>query len=719
MAAESSAAAEIMKTAKPNKLVFDINDCATQSVTIYPTRAAVVRVVEDVVLKSGTNEIIIRNLSGAIDDNTLRVEGQNMNGVITDISGSFVRKSEWDLLPQNSDDSDDEHNDDGEETDEETLKPPSLLSAESQLHADEDEVLFLMWAKNSLHQEEEFLLSHLRETAKLDTAKNPELQKEQLEHFRQNLHRVYRDKLRLTREVTMAEKHVAKSMERYQKLKRRFDGNAKVRALRAKKEEQRRDRERERREAEEQMKMSYCVKIIIESETIPLEKTPTVKAKIDLGRPEEPRDQEELMPKGPYLRVSYITGSASWSPQYHVQLDTVKESAIVTYRAMFTNSTGELWKNANITLSTGQNSFTGLGDTPIPLEPWFITVGKDAGEDAFDASHVIPKPKILMASIPAPAARASVAFCARRGVRSFADEEAEVDMDDYQVDYEDDEEEPVRRQRQRSRSPSHLLLASTTTSFHGTTTIHALPGARTLPSSPHPRRHVISENPIPSTSFHHIIIPAHRPAAFFSARLTLPSSLSLLPGSAGVALDGTFLGSTPIEKRVNGGDVLELPLGIDDAVTVTYPKPEYRKSMVTRGILSRAKVVTVKRTVGVKSARAGKVQMEVRERVPVSRSQDLRVRVLRPVEGVVGGAGEGAVEGVAEGRILGESGSVVTTGDDGKKKVEVRMEGKGEVVWKVMMNEPGEETLELEWEAKLPSDGFVVNTTAPGGGGPV
>ena len=77
------------------------------------------------------------------------------------------------------------------------------------------------------------------------------------------------------------------------------------------------------------------------------------------------------------LSLSYITHSAYWSPTYDLSLDTVTSSGIIVYRAEYCNTTSETWKDAQVTLSTSQTAFQGLGE-PIPtMLPWHIRLSKE------------------------------------------------------------------------------------------------------------------------------------------------------------------------------------------------------------------------------------------------------------------------------------------------------------------------------------------------------
>jgi hypothetical protein len=69
--------------------VFLIKDLPTQSVTLYPSRAHIVREIPNVELKPGQNEIEIYGLSPTVDENSIQIEGRG-TATITDITVDLV-----------------------------------------------------------------------------------------------------------------------------------------------------------------------------------------------------------------------------------------------------------------------------------------------------------------------------------------------------------------------------------------------------------------------------------------------------------------------------------------------------------------------------------------------------------------------------------------------------------------------------------------------------
>lgn len=69
------------------------------------------------------------------------------------------------------------------------------------------------------------------------------------------------------------------------------------------------------------------------------------------------------------FRISYYVSSAAWAPLYDFRVKDIKEPLNLVYNANIFQSTGEDWKNVNLTLSTNRPS---LSNSKPELATWFI-----------------------------------------------------------------------------------------------------------------------------------------------------------------------------------------------------------------------------------------------------------------------------------------------------------------------------------------------------------
>lgn len=69
------------------------------------------------------------------------------------------------------------------------------------------------------------------------------------------------------------------------------------------------------------------------------------------------------------FKISYYVSSAGWTPLYDFRVNDINEPLNLVYNANIFQSTGEDWKNINLTLSTNRPSLSNLKPE---LETWFI-----------------------------------------------------------------------------------------------------------------------------------------------------------------------------------------------------------------------------------------------------------------------------------------------------------------------------------------------------------
>jgi uncharacterized protein (TIGR02231 family) len=172
---------------------------------------------------------------------------------------------------------------------------------------------------------------------------------------------------------------------------------------------------------------------------------------------------------------------------------------------------------------------------------------------------------------------------------------------------------------------SHAAAGADT---YGFTTTYDLPTPRTIVSSPQVRRHVIAEIALSRILFTHILIPKLKAAAYLKAKLTNTSSTHLLPGLAGLTLDGSFMGSLPF-PRCAPDEEITLELGVDQGVKVEYERPTVKHG--TQGIiLGKEEVRTYKRSMKITNTKGAQVTLVALDQVPIPENDKLKVNIVTP-----------------------------------------------------------------------------------------
>jgi Domain of unknown function (DUF4139) len=225
---------------------------------------------------------------------------------------------------------------------------------------------------------------------------------------------------------------------------------------------------------------------------------------------------------------------------------------------------------------------------------------------------------------------------------------------------------------------------------YGLTTTYDIPGQRTIEPSTVKRRHVISELHLASITLSYVIIPKLRRAAFLKARLSNTTAFSLLRGKTGMTVDGTFLGSTAL-PNCEPGQSVDLSLGVDPSILVTYAKPTARRS--TAGFFSKEDSAIFTRNCWIKNTKKNDVSITVYDQIPVSEDEQLRINVLEP-------------KGLDNENDTVKLFDLFKNGEKGTG--EVVLEKGGQVKWNLKLRAGKDVKLVLEYGSRIPSGKQIV-----------
>jgi len=276
-------------------------------------------------------------------------------------------------------------------------------------------------------------------------------------------------------------------------------------------------------------------------------------------------------------------------------------------------------------------------------------------------------------------------------------------------------------------APNSLVFEAGKWSEEGLTTTYDVPGTKTLAPSNSTIKHKIAKISFTNIVFSHIIIGKLRQVAFLKAHLHNTSKITLLNGPLGLTLDSSFLGKATL-PRCSSGEEFSLPLGVDPAIQILYPKPTVRRSQ--SGIFSKEDSNIFTRSIIITNTKhSSPAQLTVIDQVPVSEDEKLRIEITHPQGLKLGGdrvrtgvnatekkqgpgrivsgtgtakAARASVHSVESGQEIGNKGSWGTA--------EATAKGKGgEVAWAVKLNPGCAVKLSLEYEMTFPGGDSIVN----------
>lgn len=752
-----------------HKQEFVLRDLATQAVTLYPTRAQVIRFLKNLDLKPGPNEITIYGITPTADESSIKVEGTGA-GTITDMTIDLVDNREHykDVYPSDSEESDSSDSDEESESD---TEPQDVQELTSQIEKLGLSIKEAAEERNSAQGRLNMLDNYSRSL----TTSRPD-------DIAACVKAYHRERAKAFDSHKDGEARLKAHESEIRKIKRK-----KNKILASLKEKKRkadhvRNKEREKKDRERQRKISEKKRLELERNRYWPKKVYKVVVSLDTNSgltPSSSRrgsfDSLQKMPPSNMesrtasknlgmctvdLSFSYITHSASWSPRYDLVLDTASKTGSITYRAEFRNTTSETWRDTKVILSTSQTSFQGLSE-PIPqIQPWHIRLDKGfvehdealfsrfehaggsdkrglfgqkpamARSQLFGNSEVESRRGIFDAPRPP---QPSAAFGAGGGLfgslsavppgqsrplfQNFgATTQVQPNIalpppQQVPVVLADEDEADIDQETIAPDTPA-LDFEESIWEGSGLTATYTVPGKKTIAPSNTTRRHKVASIPLSSVTLSYIIVPKLRTAAFLKARLRNKSSITLLRGPAGLTLDGTFLGNTTL-PRSSPGEAFIMNLGVDPALNVAYGKPMVRRSQT--GVFQKEASQIYTRSCTLTNTRNDTiVEATVLDQVPISEDDKLKVDVLTPRglrkddEKVMVKAGIGQInEGTGKkGSTYAESSS-----NEGKAKwgkASAKMKKQGEIEWDVKLN-PGQGVkLELEYEARFPGGEGIV-----------
>ncbi|KAL8677286.1 MAG: hypothetical protein Q9186_006273 [Xanthomendoza sp. 1 TL-2023] len=359
-----------------HKEYFVVRELATQTVTLYPTRAHVVRSIEHLSLKAsttlryhspGSNEITIHGITPTADESSIKVEGTGA-ATITDMTVDLVDNREHfeDVYPSDSEEGEES---DGNDLSDSDTEPEAVKDLTSQLRELELSAKEAAEERNSAQGR----LNMLDNYARSLTTSRPDDIAACVSAYQTERAKAFENHKNGEARLKDDEQQISQVKAKKQKLQLKSKKQkAKVDRIRIK-DQGKKDRERQQDTIERnrinQERMHFWPK-----------KVYTIVLYLDVHTDETVTQAVNACTVN--LSFSYITYSASWSPRYDLSLDTTSKSGSITYRAELKNTTSETWREAKVILSTSQTSFQGMGESIPQIHPWNIRLAKGFGEYA-------------------------------------------------------------------------------------------------------------------------------------------------------------------------------------------------------------------------------------------------------------------------------------------------------------------------------------------------
>lgn len=295
------------------------------------------------------------------------------------------------------------------------------------------------------------------------------------------------------------------------------------------------------------------------------------------------------------LELAYTVNNARWTPLYDLEVDSETKSLELSYLAEVQQNTGENWQGVNLILSTAK---PGLGSLPPKLEPWYV-----------DIYTFAPPP--VAASAPMGLARQAKVKNIMAQNMMFGG------MEDT---YSDEEEiESLKQEVQQAE------VTNATVEKNGGVVTFDVSGGSNIPNDNNPHKVTIFRDRYP-LEWNYLAIPKLVNFAYLQATVTNPAEgVTLLPGKANIFRDNVFIGKTHLDNIVPG-ETFKLNLGVEEKLKLERDLVE--RQVDKKFIGDRRKIVYAYR-LKITNLLEQNSLLELREQLPVSRSEKIKVRLDR------------------------------------------------------------------------------------------
>jgi uncharacterized protein (TIGR02231 family) len=299
------------------------------------------------------------------------------------------------------------------------------------------------------------------------------------------------------------------------------------------------------------------------------------------------------------LEVSYVVMRARWTPLYDLRVNTTNNQINLNYLAEVNQNTGEDWTGVALTLSTAK---PGLGTLPPKLEPWYID-GLYPGR--------------------------------RRGRSQKAELEQPLSVSsDYDVDVNDMFFEGVAGATpDMALAPIQAETATAKVSREGGTVSFQVGGNTNIPSDGTPHKVTIFSENYPFKP-EYIAVPRLVSFAYLQAVVVNPlTGATLLPGKANIFRDNTFVGTVQLEN-VSPGQEYKVNLGIDERLKI---ERELVERQVDKKLIGQQRRMSYAYRLNVTNLHQVQVHLTLKEQLPVSRNEQIKVRLTLTNPKIVAG----------------------------------------------------------------------------------
>lgn len=284
------------------------------------------------------------------------------------------------------------------------------------------------------------------------------------------------------------------------------------------------------------------------------------------------------------VNFNYLIANASWVPMYDLQATTLTNNFQLKYLANITQNSGLDWKNANLTLSTSNPNEANFKPE---LTPWYLSFLEYRQKQSINY--------LSNALAPVQATRKSLM----------------VDADDV-------------KSESLSQIEEKPLTDYITVSQNLIRTEYEIKLNYNIASDGRAHKVMINQKTVPML-LAFAAVPKLCNDAFLQAKIVGWEDLNIIPGSARLYFDGTYVGEMYLDANSNS-DTLNVNLGRDKTITITRKKIKEKFKVK---FIDNEKVETRTIELMVRNTKNIPIEMELEDQIPIVQgTEEIKVKLL-------------------------------------------------------------------------------------------
>jgi uncharacterized protein (TIGR02231 family) len=284
------------------------------------------------------------------------------------------------------------------------------------------------------------------------------------------------------------------------------------------------------------------------------------------------------------VNFNYLIANASWVPMYDLQATTLTNNFQLKYFANITQNSGLDWKNANLTLSTSNPNEANFKPE---LTPWYLSFLEYRQKQSINY--------LSNALAPVQATRKSM----------------RIDTDDAKSEsFSQVEEKPLTDYINVSQN----LIR----------TEYEIKLNYNIASDGRAHKVLINQRAVPMI-LAFAAVPKLCTDAFLQAKIVGWEDLNIIPGSARLYFDGTYVGEMYLNANSNS-DTLSVNLGRDKTIAITRKKIKEKFKVK---FIDNEKVETRTIELMVRNTKNIPIEMELEDQIPIVQgTEEIKVKLI-------------------------------------------------------------------------------------------